>query len=69
MSQREQQRRRWMGRGEVAKRFGVSVRTIIRWEADATLGFPRPNEVRGRKYFEEADIDAFQAKAGEVAGC
>jgi DNA-binding transcriptional MerR regulator len=58
----------WIPRNKVAKRFNVAVRTIVRWESDPTVGFPRPKEVRGRKYFDEAELDAFQAQqAGEVA--
>jgi transposase len=70
MSERERERRqlqRWASRREAAERFGVAVRTIVRWEADPKLGFPRPKVVRGRIYFEMAELDAFQARNARTA--
>jgi hypothetical protein len=35
----------------VAGRYGVSMRTIERWYDDPDLGFPKPDIVKGRKYW------------------
>ncbi len=75
MSERERERRRqqrrqsWASRREAAEQFGVAVRTIMRWEIDPKLGFPKPKVVRGRVYFLVAELDAFQERehAKEVA--
>jgi hypothetical protein len=65
MSEGERDRRerqRWASRREAAERFGITVRTLCRWELDERLGFPRPKIVRNRVYFEIAELDAFQAQ-------
>ena len=65
MSAREQERRRqqrWASRRDASEQFGVSVRTIIRWQADPTLGFPKPKVIRGRVYFDVAELDAFDRR-------
>ncbi len=70
MSERERERRRqqrWASRREAAEQFGVSTRTIVRWELDEQLGFPRPKIVRGRVYFEIVELDAFQAQQSRGA--
>jgi predicted DNA-binding transcriptional regulator AlpA len=43
-------------------RYGVSDRTIDRWAKDARLRFPQPIRVNGRRYWDESDIAAFDAK-------
>jgi hypothetical protein len=35
---------------EVARRYGVSVRTVERWSANAALGFPPPVYILRRRY-------------------
>jgi hypothetical protein len=40
----------WIKRRDTARRYGVSVRTIERWEADPELNFPKSRIVNGRRY-------------------
>jgi hypothetical protein len=40
-----------MPRRKVAARYDVSVRTIVRWEADPAVQFPRPVVINRRKYY------------------
>jgi hypothetical protein len=63
MSERERLRQQsWVSRREAAEQFGVAVRTIMRWEIDQKLGFPKPKVVRGRVYFLISELDAFQQR-------
>ena len=43
----------------VCKRYGVSDRTISRWERDPDLQFPQPVTINKRKYYPEAALTAF----------
>jgi predicted DNA-binding transcriptional regulator AlpA len=43
-------------------RYRVSDRTIDRWMRDPHLGFPQPIIVNRRRYWDESDIAAFDAK-------
>lgn len=43
----------------VRERYGVSDMTIYRWRHDPKLDFPKPVEIRGQLYFDEAALDAF----------
>jgi hypothetical protein len=40
-------------------RYGVSQRTLPRWDEKPELGFPKPIYINGRKYRDEAELDAF----------
>jgi predicted DNA-binding transcriptional regulator AlpA len=56
----------------VMTRYDVSDRTIDRWTADETLGFPKPFYIRRRRYWREEDLDLFdkrlmQTEARETA--
>ena len=44
---------------KVANRYGVSQRTIPRWDGKPELGFPKPIYINKRKYRDEAELDAF----------
>jgi predicted DNA-binding transcriptional regulator AlpA len=44
---------------QVCKRYGVSDRTVARWERDPDLHFPRPVTINGRKYYAESALTAF----------
>jgi hypothetical protein len=47
-------------RAKVAKdRYGRSVKTLDRWSKDPELQFPAPVDIRGFKYFREADLIAW----------
>jgi hypothetical protein len=37
----------------VCLRYGVSDRTVARWERDPSLKFPQAFLINGRKYFDE----------------
>ena len=47
---------------KVQKRYGVSAMTIWRWDHDPSLEFPKARYIRGRKYRDEAELDAFDEK-------
>jgi hypothetical protein len=48
-------------------RYRVSDRTIDRWVRDPRLNFPKPLVINGRRFFDEAEIAAFDAKQKEAA--
>jgi excisionase family DNA binding protein len=52
---------RWVSNKNVAKRLGVTTRTIFRWAADENIGFPKPAKIGARRYFSENQIDAWCA--------
>jgi hypothetical protein len=43
-------------------RYGVSLRTLPRWDERAELGFPKPIWINGRKYRDEIELDAFDRR-------
>ena len=46
----------------VADRYGVSLRTITRWQANTALNFPKPAAViNERPYWAEDTLDEFDA--------
>ena len=46
----------------VWKRYGVSSMTGWRWDHDPALDFPKAYRIRGRKYRDEAELDAFDER-------
>ena len=44
---------------QVCERYGVSDRTIARWERDSDLRFPQPVTINKRKYYSESALTAF----------
>jgi MerR HTH family regulatory protein len=44
----------------VCERFGVTPRTLHRWDRDPELGFPKPIVINGRKYWRRRDIEDFE---------
>jgi predicted DNA-binding transcriptional regulator AlpA len=46
----------------VANRYGVSQMTLWRWDRDPELNFPKPIRIRGRKYRNAEELDAFDAQ-------
>ena len=46
----------------VCKRYGVCDMTLRRWDADPSLGFPRPLKIRNRKYRDAAELDEFDER-------
>jgi hypothetical protein len=56
-------------RRKTADRYGVSVRTIERWEANPELDFPKSTLLNGRRYDDIERLDDWDAKcaaAGRV---
>ena len=51
----------------VCRRYGVSAMTIWRWEHDPQLDFPKAIRIRRRKYRDERELDAFDARQAEAA--
>lgn len=55
---------------QVCERYGVTDRTVARWERDPGLNFPQPTVINNRKYYDEdqlADWDRANAGRREVA--
>jgi hypothetical protein len=48
---------------EVAKYFGIHIKSLLRWDRRPGLGFPSPIRVNGRKYREWAAIHEFERRA------
>ena len=52
---------------QVAQRYGVSVRSLERWDKISDLNFPRPIYIRRRRYRNIAKLDAWDRdNAGRV---
>jgi predicted DNA-binding transcriptional regulator AlpA len=49
----------------VMARYSISDRTIDRWTADPELNFPKPIYIQRRRYWEEDELDAFDASKVE----
>jgi hypothetical protein len=49
-------------RRKTADRYGVSVRTIERWQANAELQFPKSIVLNGRRYDDVDELDVWDAK-------
>ena len=47
---------------EVMKRYSITGQTLIRWTRDETLGFPQPLRIRGRNFWNVAELDAFDQR-------
>lgn len=60
-------KRRLLPEREVAKRYSVAVRTLSRWDIVPQLDFPPPVLIRGRRYRDESQLDAFDAAAAAKA--
>jgi hypothetical protein len=54
-------------RRKTAERYGVSVRTVERWESDSNLEFPKSIVVRGRRYDDVDQLDEWDAKCATAA--
>ena len=45
---------------KVARRYGVTPRSIERWEADEQLGFPKALRINTRKYWSLGDLEIWE---------
>jgi hypothetical protein len=48
------------------ERYGVTLRTLARWDAKPELGFPRPIFINGRKHRDASELDAFDRARAEA---
>ena len=51
----------------VCIRYGITRRTLGRWMVDPELSFPKPTEINGRLYHEEAALDAWEVACARRA--
>ena len=55
--------KRWLPRPDVARgRYNRHPKTLERWEDDPKMGFPKSREIRGRYYYDESELDAYDAR-------
>lgn len=63
------QQRQLLPRHKLPERYDKTPMTIYRWERDPALGFPAPIVINGRKYYDLAELAAWEearrADAGE----
>ena len=52
-----------VAKSAIANEFGVSSRTISRWMSDASVGFPKPVDIRGLLYFSRSSIEEWKRNA------
>ena len=54
-------------RKNLRTRYGnISEMTLWRWERNEKLGFPRAVDINGRKYYDLAEIEAWERKRAAV---
>jgi hypothetical protein len=58
--QDDPRRQRYLPDALVRQRYGVSDMTIQRWDADPELGFPKALRINGRRYRDEAELEAWE---------
>ena len=51
--------RKFLPDSKVCDRYHVCSSTLYRWDRDPELKFPKPIRINGRKYRDEAELDAF----------
>jgi hypothetical protein len=55
--------KQYINRKNVRRRYGdISEMTLWRWEHDKKLGFPNAIDINGRKYYDLADVEAWERK-------
>ena len=58
----------WVPDPVVCQEFGITAMTLWRWDRDPTLNFPKAKRIRGRKYRDESELDAFDASRERDGG-
>jgi hypothetical protein len=53
---------------KVRERYGACAMTLRRWEQDDRLRFPKAVKIRQRKYRDESELDAFDARQAASNG-
>ena len=56
---------KYLSCGEVEERYRVSRSTVLRWQTDPRVGFPKPRKIGHRILWSEADLDAFDQKIAD----
>jgi predicted DNA-binding transcriptional regulator AlpA len=60
--------KRLLNSRQVKERYGnVSDQTIWRWLRDERLGFPKPEQIRRRNYWDSDKLDAFDERREHAA--
>ena len=62
------QEKRLLPDHKVCDRYSISAMTLWRWDRDPTLNFPKAKRIRGRKYRDESELDAFDASRERDGG-
>jgi predicted DNA-binding transcriptional regulator AlpA len=52
---------------DVAKRYGIHVKTLARWVHDERTGFPQPVTIGNRWYFPAASLEAWDARNERIS--
>ena len=52
---------------KLCEQFGCNRRTLDRWLADESLGFPEPLVIHGRLYFDQDKIEAWKRQRATVS--
>ncbi|MEJ5087146.1 helix-turn-helix transcriptional regulator [Brucella pseudogrignonensis] len=47
---------------QVKDRYNISEMTLWRWSRDESLGFPKPLDIRKRKFYREDEIIAWERR-------
>ena len=56
----------YLTRRQLRERYKCVDRTIARWIADPSLGFPQPIVIRERQFFDRLEVDDFDASRGNA---
>jgi hypothetical protein len=59
---------RKLPRRKTCERYGVSDRTIARWERNPKLNFPKPTVINGRKYDDEDKLSVWEREQATNKG-
>lgn len=62
MSQPNVTGKKYLTTRQVCERYNISDRTVWRWQVDPKMHFPAPMTIKGRKYFNEEDLIAFERR-------
>jgi hypothetical protein len=59
--------KQYLNEKQVRARYGISVMTLWRWDRRPDLGFPPAFTIGQRKYRDEAELDAFDARQKQAS--
>jgi hypothetical protein len=58
---------RFLSRRQQSERYGKSTKTIERWGADPSLGYPPEIDIRGHKFRALSKLEAWERRRAAVA--